>query len=53
MRRLAAALVVAAGLALPAGLARADDAPAPPPSAARPGALVVALGASSRAGDGT
>ena len=43
MRRLAALLFVA-GLALPAGLARADDAPAPPPATARTGALVVALG---------
>ena len=46
MRRLAAVLVVA-GLALPAGPARADDAPAPPPAPARPGALVVALGLQS------
>ena len=46
MRRLAAVLVVA-GLALPAGPARADDAPALPPAPARPGALVVALGLQS------
>src|SRR4029079_19254426 len=37
MRRIAAVLVVA-GLALPAGLARADDAPAPAPATGRPGA---------------
>lgn len=46
MRHLAAALLVA-GLALPAGLARADDAPAPVPAASRPGAIVVALGLQS------
>jgi len=46
MRRVAAVLVVV-GLALPAGLARADDAPAPAPARSRPGALVVALGLQS------
>jgi len=46
MRRVAAVLVVV-GLALPAGLARADDAPAPAPATSRPGALVVALGLQS------
>lgn len=44
MRRVAALLLVA-GIALPAGLARADDAPAP--AASRPSALVVALGLQS------
>jgi ABC-type amino acid transport substrate-binding protein len=47
MRRVAAVLVVV-GLALPAGLARADDAPAPAPATRRPGALVVALGLQHR-----
>jgi ABC-type amino acid transport substrate-binding protein len=46
MRRVAAVLLVA-GMALPAGMARADDAPAPAPRAGRPGALVVALGLQS------
>ena len=46
MRRVAAVLVVV-GLALPAGLARADDAPAPASATSRPGALVVALGLQS------
>jgi ABC-type amino acid transport substrate-binding protein len=46
MRRVAAVVVVA-GLALPAGLARADDAPSPAPATSRPGALVVALGLQS------
>ena len=45
--RLVAAVLVVAGLALPAGLARADDAPAPAPATSRPGALVVALGLQS------
>ena len=45
--RLVAAVLVVTGLALPAGLARADDAPAPAPATSRPGALVVALGLQS------
>jgi ABC-type amino acid transport substrate-binding protein len=43
--RLVAVMLLVAGIALPAGLARAADAPAPP--ATPPGALVVALGLQS------